>query len=153
MGRPAQKIDADKPRKPKGASRINNGTALFFVGQKQNGAVARLIKDNLQGVLSDLGGAERCSMLETKLARRCAVLDAVCVAMEAKFAAGDEVDVNLYVTTSNALNRIASTLGLSRRPVDVAPSLEEYLASKAAARDAEDTQTAEDGDGDGRGGP
>ena len=121
MGRkPKTETNGKKPlRKSKLNSAITNHTRLFLPGVNESGAVARLVRDNLNLVLADLGGIEQTSKMEQSLARRVAALDAVCVKLEASFVEKGEMDVALYTTAANALNRIANSLGLARRPRDV----------------------------------
>jgi hypothetical protein len=88
-------------------------------------------------VLGDLGGEENTSEIERQLISRFAVLALTLEGMEAAALAGDQIDLDLFARGAGHLRRIGETLGLKRRPRDVTPSLESYLASKAATHGAE----------------
>jgi hypothetical protein len=93
-------------------------------------------------VVADLGGADRLSAIELQLIHRLAALCVLCEAMEASVLRGDDVDVDEFGRASGHARRLGETLGLQRRPKDITPDLQSYLASKrrrgADADDAED---------------
>jgi hypothetical protein len=83
--------------------------------------------------ISDLGGAENVSTAELSLVRRVATLTVVLEQFETKFAnagaaSGNELDD--YQRAAGNLRRLLESIGIQRRPRDVTPSLDEYLASK-----------------------
>ena len=84
-----------------------------------------------------MGGGDRLSEAERQLVQRAAVLGAVVEHAEARFLAGKAVDLAEYLAAINAQRRLLVTLGLQRRPRDVTPSLQEYLARARAEEGTE----------------
>ncbi len=123
--------------KPVGRSRIGNRNALFLDtlnGQPVDGRTvpARVFRDTLAEIVSDLGGRDAISEGEYQLARRAAALSVECLIAESKQAAGEPLDLETFIPSVNALNRTLGNLGLKRRARDVTPDLATYIASKAA---------------------
>ena len=87
----------------------------------------------LEGVMSDMGGAEHCTTLQRSLAESVAVMGAMIRDLEVRFLKGEAVDITEYTSLINARRREATTIGLERKSRDVTPSLAEYVRSKAGA--------------------
>ena len=114
-------------------SAIGNGTRLFVDSLDGRSALARRYRDLVAEHTSDLGGADCLSEAQRQLIRRSASLAVWCEAVEAKLAAGEEIDIGTYTTATNALRRVLIDLGLERRARDATPSIETYLALRAGA--------------------
>lgn len=59
--------------------------------------------------------------------------------LEAKFANAGQAEAGelaLYTTTSNTLKRLLEAVGLQRRPRDVIPDLQNYIAGKVSEETA-----------------
>ena len=134
-------MPADSPAKaatkPAGRSRIGNRNTLFLDalnGQPVDGRTvpARVFRDTLAEIVSDLGGRDAISEGEYQLARRAAALSVECLIAETKQAAGEPLNLDTFIPAVNALNRTLGNLGLKRRARDVTPDLATYIASKAA---------------------
>jgi hypothetical protein len=97
--------------KPSHRSRISNGSALF-AGVDGRTAGARRVRDVLDGLLAEVGDA---SESQQSLARRAATLSVWCEGQEAAMARGEPVDMSQLTTSSNALRRVLSDLGLTGR--------------------------------------
>jgi hypothetical protein len=82
---------------------------------------------------ADCGGADRLSAGQLALIRRAAVITVLLESQEASWLAGTGIDVAVYGTLVNSLNRLLVTIGLERRSRDVTPRLADYIASKAGA--------------------
>jgi hypothetical protein len=118
-------------RKSKGASAITNGTALL-PGIDGRSAWVRRCKDLISAHLSDLGGSDNTSAAERSIIRRASVLTVELERMEAQFASAGKADpetLDLYARTSGNLRRLLEAVGLQRRPRDLTPSVEDYVAS------------------------
>ena len=87
----------------------------------------------LEGVMSDMGGAEHCTTLQRSLAESVAVMSAMVRDLEVRFLKGQAVDITEYTALINARRREATTIGLERRKRDVTPSVRDYIASKREA--------------------
>jgi hypothetical protein len=94
----------------------------------------RKVCDLISAIEGDLGGADRLSTGERQLVQRAALLGALAEDMEVRWLAGEEIDGAAYATLGNAQRRLFETIGLRRVPREV-PSLQDYLAGKAAAAD------------------
>jgi hypothetical protein len=128
-------------------SRATNGKSLFAEGGDMRGPWARRLRDVLGLHLSDIGGIEAASEAERSILRRAAVLTVELERLEARFAVNDTSsadDLDLYQRTAGNLRRLLESVGLQRRPRDVTPSLEGYLAARPAmlAQDAANAPTA-----------
>lgn len=88
---------------------------------------ARKVREAEQALLDDLGGADTASTAQRALCRRAAVLTAILEDREARWAAGEGLDVETYLAGANALRRLLATIGLERRPRDTTPDLRDYL--------------------------
>lgn len=115
-------------------ARVTNG-ALFAVSDNgiTNGAWARRLRDLIQLHSDDLGGAEHLSEAVKSLVRRAATLEVELEGMELRFAsegAATPTGLDLYQRTAGNLRRLLESLGLDRRPRDITPNIDLYLASK-----------------------
>jgi hypothetical protein len=93
---------------------------------------ARTTKRLIGELESDLGGGDRLTAGERVLAHRAAAATAMAEDLEARWLTGQPVDIGMYATLVNAAARLLRTLGLQRRPRDVTPSLQDYVAFRAA---------------------
>ena len=110
--------------KPAARSRIGNGSSLFLAsagGEPLDGRtlMARVFRDTLDAIVSDLGGRDEITEGAYQLARRAAALSVECLRAETYQAAGRELDIDNYCKAVGALNRALLSLGLRRRPKDV----------------------------------
>ena len=80
----------------------------------------------------DLGGADFLSVAQFTLARRAAVLSAVIEHEEARWCAGEEIDLPLVLSAINCLRRVFGVLGMKRQAKQVGVS--ELLARRASER-------------------
>ena len=124
--------------KPEAKSRIGNGRSLFIGthgGEAIDGRTlpARVFRDTLAEIVSDLGGRGAISEGEYQLCRRAAALSVECLIAESHQAAGNRLDLDTFIPAVNALNRTLGNLGLRRRQRDVTPDLRSYLNTKAEA--------------------
>jgi hypothetical protein len=115
-------------------SAVTNGRALAGVDGRSTWA--RRFRDVLELHVSDLGGEQAISEAERSIVRRASTLTVELERMEAQFATAGEADaaeLDAYQRVSNTLRRLLEAVGLRRRPRDVTPNLERYLAGRAAA--------------------
>jgi hypothetical protein len=119
------------------SSRITNGTTLL---PTVNGRTqwARLMRDAYHAVIQHCGGEDAISELERMTARRIGALEAELIYFEDKIAAiraaGGEPEANtldLYSRVSNTHRRHCESIGWQRRPRDVTPALNDYVAGAA----------------------
>ena len=75
----------------------------------------------------DLGGDDQLSAGERELVRRAALCGAIVADFEARWVAGQDVELNEYLAAVNVQRRVLATLGLQRRAKDVGPSLSDIL--------------------------
>lgn len=94
---------------------------------------AKAAKALIADLASDMGGADRLSAGERALVTRAAVATAMIEHIEATWLSGGELDVAAYTALVNVQRRLLMTVGLQRRPRDVTPDLDDYVASKAPA--------------------
>src|SRR5262245_19648921 len=113
------------PRKPKGRSRVTNGSSLF-VEADGRGPWARRWRDVLAEIISDLGGADLLSEGQRQLARRAATISIACERMEGEAAAGNEIDLEEYGRLTDRLGRAFHRLGLRRCPREITPDPLDY---------------------------
>lgn len=71
---------------------------------------------------------------------RAAMTGAIVADFEARWVAGEQVQLGDYLQAVNVQRRLLATLGLERRARDVTPTLQEYLASKDGAREGPDAE-------------
>lgn len=120
---------------------IANGRLLPGIDQRSSWVrrCRELIADHLQ----DLGGEDNTSTAERSLVRRASVLTVELELMETKFAVEGQASIEqleTYQRCASSLRRLFESIGISRRPRDVSPNLEQYLTLKAqqdGGRDAD----------------
>ena len=81
--------------------------------------------------ISDLGGEDSVSRGQHEMCQRAAGMSVLAAQLEAKLIAGHEMDVEQYISLTNALARVFSRIGLKRVPRDVTPVLAEYIDNGA----------------------
>ncbi|MPZ57501.1 MAG: hypothetical protein GEU91_13570 [Rhizobiales bacterium] len=112
-------------------SAVTNGRRLFVEGDG-NSAWTRRLKDLVRLHASDLGGWDVLSEAQRQLVRRASTLELELEQMEGKLSRGDDVDLDAYGRATNTLRRTLETIGIARVPREVVPSLQQYLATRAA---------------------
>ena len=123
-------------RPPTTRSRLTNGADLL-PSVDQRSTWARMFRDMTESMADHCGGADRLSEPERMVCRRIAAMEVELVHLEAKFAkqranGADPAtnDIDLYSRLGNTQRRMLETVGMSRRPRDVTPQLQDYLSSK-----------------------
>ena len=86
----------------------------------------------------DLGGRENLTEAQQQLIRRCAKISAQCELMEQETVGGKPLNAIAYGTLTGHLTRTLNALGLKREPIDVTPSLHEYLDTLQAPAEPPD---------------
>jgi hypothetical protein len=117
-------------------SRVTNGSAML-PGVDGRSTWVRRLRDLQALHIADLGGDQNVSEAERSIVRRAATLTVELERMEAGFATAGEAkptELAVYTTTTNALRRLLTDLGLDRRARNVTPSIAEYSARKAAEK-------------------
>lgn len=95
---------------------------------------ARRARELIESIETDLGGGDRITEGQRQLIQRAAVLGTCIESCEARWLAGEPVEMAEYLAAVNAQRRVLVTLGLERRARDVTPSLSEYMATRAAEK-------------------
>jgi hypothetical protein len=119
-----RQVIADRPLTQR--SRVTNGKTWFVEGDGR-GAWARRWRDIVGEIINDLGGPGLLSEGQKQLVRRCATIAIACERAEAKAAAGEDIDLEVYGTLTDRLGRTFQRLGLERVARDVTPTLGELL--------------------------
>ena len=112
-------------------SRQANGTALL-PGVDGRSAWVRRCKELIADHISDLGGVDNASAAERSLVRRACVLTVELERMEKQFALAGQAsaeDLEIYARVAGNLRRLLESIGLRRRPREVTPTLQQYLAA------------------------
>ena len=112
-------------------SKQANGTALL-PGVDGRSAWVRRAKELISDHLNDLGGEAICSSAERAIVRRCAVLITELERREQKFALSEgatDEQLDTYARVAGNLRRLLEFVGLQRRPREVLPSVDQYLAT------------------------
>ena len=112
-------------------SRVSNGADLFIAPADGRSREARRFRDVFGDMLAHLGGDDRVSEPRRHLAKRATALIVWCETVEARLAAGEELDVAPYTTAINSLRRLLTDLGLDPATRDITPSLTDYLRERA----------------------
>lgn len=112
---------------PKGNGKMRLLTLADLDGRT---LAARRARELVDGLASDLGGADRLTVAERQLCQRAAVLGAIIEHQEAAVLAGNPIDVSDHLAAVNAQRRVLTTIGLERRARDVTPDLRTYLAER-----------------------
>lgn len=119
-------------RTPKDAnrSRITNGTRVL-PNTDGRSAIARRFRDIASAIITDQGGVERLSEARVQLIRRFAAAAVIAEQMEAKLAAGEDINIVEHAQLASTLVRIAQRIGIDRRSRNITPSLKDYLEEAA----------------------
>jgi hypothetical protein len=84
--------------------------------------------DRLVGeIVADLGGREACTALELNLVEAYVGAAIQVEALNCRQLLGEAIDLTLYCQAASTMTRIASRLGLARRPREVGPTLGDLL--------------------------
>jgi hypothetical protein len=95
-------------------------------------ATARRYRDIVAALVCDQGGSEHMSEARAQLSRRFAALAVQAEAMEARLARGEAIDLQEHALIASTLVRLAQRIGIDRHARDLTPTLQEYLAVRAA---------------------
>lgn len=120
--------------KTKARSRISNGIARLPDVDGRS-VWNRRLRDVMVLHLADIGGEDAASEAEKSIVRRVATLTVELEQMETRFAqagGAEAEDLDLYQRTVGNLRRLLEAVGMKRRPKDVTPTLQGYIASKGA---------------------
>jgi hypothetical protein len=91
---------------------------------------ARDFRDIEANLVADLGG-EPLGVVRRALVRRFAAASVIAEALEARFMAGEAIDVGEHAQITNTLVRVGSRIGLERLPKEITPTtLGEYIESR-----------------------
>jgi hypothetical protein len=119
-------------------ARVTNGTRLLPTVPGTS-IWARILRDNLDAMITHLGGDDVVSEPQRLACRRIAVLETEMIHLEDKIGSlrsqGSEPDaalLDLYSRLGNAQRRFCEALGWQRVPKDVTPSLSSYLSANKA---------------------
>ncbi len=121
---------ATASRPPTVRAAVTNGSRHFLTPGGERSVAGRRHRDIYEAITEDRGGADRLSEGQRQLARRCAQLAIEAEIMEAARAEGGDLDIETYVTLTNALGRALGRLGLGRAARDVTPSLAAIIEGK-----------------------
>lgn len=118
-------------------SRLSNGH-LLPRGVVANGTWTRRWADVIDLLQNDAGDPDTLSEATKSLIRRAATVMVILERFEAAFAESETGGTSAqwieYSRLSNTLRRLLGTVGLERRPRDITPNLQQYLASKQRDR-------------------
>jgi hypothetical protein len=124
------------PRQPVARSRVTNGTDVL-PGIDQRTAIARRYRDICSAIASDQGGAERLSEARHQLIRRFAAAAVLAEQVEARLAAGENIDIGDHALLSSTMTRIAQRIGIDRRAHAIVPDLQDYIEGRATTVEEE----------------
>lgn len=110
-------------------SRVSNGADMFIAQADGRSREARRFRDVFADMLVHLGG-DNTSEPRRHLAKRATALIVWCETVEARLAAGEELDVAPYTTAINSLRRLLSDLGLDPTARDITPSIADFIAGR-----------------------
>ncbi len=108
-------------------SKLSNGGGLFLADVDGRSREARRYRDVFADLVSHLGGQDYASESRKHLAKRATALIVWCEVIEAKLAAGEDLDVAPYTTATNTLRRLLLDLGLDPASRNVTPDVRRYL--------------------------
>jgi hypothetical protein len=103
---------------------------LTLEGLDRRTAAYRETKQLIEDISGDLGGADHLSAAERQMVQHGAVLGAYASDLEAQYLKGRRIDLAALCTILNTQRRCFDAIGYQRRPRDVTPSVEAYLASR-----------------------
>ena len=115
---------ADSPSKAAGKLRL-----LTLGHLDGRTAAAKRARELIEAIETDLGGGDCLTEGSRQLVQRAAVLGTYIESCEARWLAGEAVELADYLAAINSQRRVLATLGLQRVARDVT-DLHEYLASR-----------------------
>lgn len=95
-------------------------------------SAARLVRDLIGSIESDLGGRDHLATAERQIVKRAALTGAMLEDLAVRWLSGEPVDPGLYATLANSERRLLETVGLRRRARD-AGTLTEYINKRGAS--------------------
>ncbi len=113
-------------------SAVTNGVRAFLSPGGEQSVVGRRWRDLYDAITADRGGADALTEAQRQLARRVATLAVKAELMEAGQAKGKDLDLEAYLSLTNAIGRASARLGLDRVPDNVSAGLKSYIAAKKA---------------------
>jgi hypothetical protein len=90
---------------------------------------AKRARDTISAIEADLGGAENLTTSMRQIIES-AVTSAMVADLGSRWLAGEQIDLALFCTLGNAQRRLFETIGFSRVPKNVTPTLAQYLEAK-----------------------
>lgn len=112
------------PDAPKSGAKVR---LLTLADLDRRTSSAKRAHDLIDAIHGDLGGLDRLATGERQIVQRSALIGAMAEDIEARWLLGEAVDPTVLCTLANAQRRLFETLGLSRRPMEVTPSVGAYL--------------------------
>lgn len=91
--------------------------------------IARIIRDRLEELQTDLGGRDALSYQQRSLTKRAIWLEAVIEQQEIALSKGEVIDQGKLTQAVNSLIGLLKTLGLDRKARDV-PDLQTWIANR-----------------------
>jgi hypothetical protein len=91
---------------------------------------ARQVHEMIAAIETDLGGDMTEAM--KSVAETAAVTTAMIRDLGARWLNGEQIDLALFCTLGNAQRRLFETIGFSRVPKNVTPTVSEYLSQKTS---------------------
>jgi hypothetical protein len=98
----------------------------------QRSAACAAARELIATLSADLGGEDQLSAGEKQLVQRAALTGAIVADFEARWVAGQPVELGDYLAAVNVQRRVLATLGLRRRPRDVTPDPLDYGREQAS---------------------
>ena len=95
---------------------------------------ARMAKDTISAIESDLGGADNISTARRQLVESAAVTSAMVADMGSRWLAGEQIDLALFTTLCNSQRRLLESVGLEFRAKDITPSIDEIAQQIEASK-------------------
>ncbi len=127
--------------RPQGADAAPKVRLLTLENLDGRTAAAKLVRDLILSIEADLGGRAHLTEGTRQLVQRAAVLGAYVEDCEARWLAGQHVEVADYLSAINAQRRVLATIGLQRCSRDVTPTLDEIAAEIEAERERAEAAT------------
>ncbi|MCF6099827.1 hypothetical protein [Mesorhizobium muleiense] len=94
---------------------------------------ARVVFELRDSLAADLGGKPNLSVMKLELIDNVACLGAMLKDAAANYLEGKPIDINEFMSLTNAQRRLLADLGLERRALkDITPSLRDYAATQYA---------------------
>jgi hypothetical protein len=136
----------ERPRPFKTPQRAKRAPRDLVPLDKTTGA-ARFFDRMVREIENDLGGRRQLSRMESQLIRAFGGASTTLEYLNQQILLGEgsEIDLGGYATLASTMLRIASRLGLARRPKDLTPpSLQTFLAQRARSQEAEAANDSDD---------